>query len=152
MINIAKVKIETIDDLVNYLLQKKFNIRINEIINAIDTFSSNNNGLFDDIEIYEQKTHSNYIFVDTKFPHNKFAGINAHNAHNKGGVFPAAVSQLVRFLKMAYVLRVGKEYMEENKIEASSKKWIKVSVEPENKEAGLKEWRIIGSDFSNSKK
>ncbi len=140
MINIAKVKIETIDDLVNYLLQKKFNIRINEIINAIDIFSSNNNGLFDDIEIYEQKTHSNYIFVDTKFPHNKFAGINAHNALNKGGVFPAAVSQLVRFLKMAYVLRVGKEYMEENKIEASSKKWIKVSVEPENKEAGLKEW------------
>lgn len=144
MINTAKIKLNTIDDLVNYLLQKKFNIKISEIIEAIKTFSSNNNGIFDDIEVYQQKTHSNYVFVDTKYPHNKFAGINAHNVGNKGGVFPAAVSQLVRFLKMAYVLRAGSEYLEEMTVEASSQKWVKVSdVEAKKSKmhpGSLKEW------------
>ena len=140
MINTAKAKLSTIDDLINYLLQKKFNIKIEEIINAIRSYSSNNNGIFDDIEIHQQKTHSNYIFVDTRFPQNKFAGINAHNVGNKGGVFPAAVSQLIRFLKMAYVLRAGSEYLEGNTVEAKSNKWVKVSDVEAMHPGGLKEW------------
>lgn len=144
MINTAKVKLNTIDDLVNYLLQKKFNIKIDEIVDAIRTFSSNNEGIFDDIEIYQQKTHSNYVFVDTKFPHNKFAGINAHNVGNKSGVFPAAVSQLIRFLKMAYILRRGSDYLNNMTVEANSQKWVKISdVEAKKSKmhpGGLQEW------------
>ena len=43
--------------------------------------------------------------MDKKHPENSFTGINAHNAGNKGGVFPASVSQLARFLIKAVELR-----------------------------------------------
>ena len=43
--------------------------------------------------------------MDKKYPENSFSGINAHNAGNKGGVFPASVSQLARFLIKAVELR-----------------------------------------------
>ena len=141
MIHFAKIKIDSIENLVDYLQQRKFNIKINEIINAIQTFSRNNNGLFDDIEIYQQKTHSNYIFVDTKFPNNKFAGINAHNVGNKGGVFPAAVSQLIRFLKMAYILRVGSEVLDEQIEDEEPPKFRKVEAKRSKMHpGGLKDW------------
>jgi hypothetical protein len=141
MIHFAKIKIDSIENLVDYLQQRKFNIKINEIINAIQAFSRNNNGLFDDIEIYQQKTHSNYIFVDTKFPNNKFAGINAHNVGNKGGVFPAAVSQLIRFLKMAYILRVGSEVLDEQIEDEEPPKFRKVEAKRSKMHpGGLKDW------------
>jgi hypothetical protein len=137
MIHFAKIKIDSIESLVDYLQQRKFNIKINEIINAINTFSRNNDGIFDDIEIYQQKTHSNYVFEDLKFPSNKFAGINAHNVGNKGGVFPAAVSQLIRFLKMAYILRVGSEVLNNQLEDELDPKFRKVEAK---NHGGLQDW------------
>ncbi len=141
MIHLAKIKIDSIENLVDFLQQRKFNIRINEIINAIESFSKSNDGIFDDIQIYQHKTHSNFIFVDTKFPNNKFAGINAHNVGNKGGVFPAAVSQLIRFLKMAYILRMGNEILESQIEEEEPPKFKKVEAKRSKMHpGGLKDW------------
>ena len=141
MIHLAKIKIDSIENLVDFLQQRKFNIRINEIINAIESFSKSNDGIFDDIQIYQHKTHSNFIFVDTKFPNNKFAGINAHNVGNKGGVFPAAVSQLIRFLKMAYILRMGSELLDSQIEEEEPPKFKKVEAKRSKMHpGGLKDW------------
>ena len=154
MINLAKVKLESIEHLVDFLQQRKFNIKINEIINAIETFSKNNNGIFDDIEIYQHKTHTNYMFIDTKFPNNKFAGINAHNVGNKGGVFPASVSQLIRFLKMAFILRVGSEVLDQQLDDEPMPKFRKVEAKKKKNHGGLDDWfkREKWVDVSRPKK
>ena len=94
-----------IEQLTQYLYSKKYKLRINEIICIIQKFSKANDGIFDDIRIATHKNHTVYTFVDLKHPDNKFSGINAHNAGNSGGVFPASVSQLIRFLNKAYDLR-----------------------------------------------
>jgi len=94
-----------IENLTQYLYSKKYKLKINEIICIIEKFSKANDGIFDDIKISTHKNHSVYIFTDMKHLDNRFSGINTHNAGNSGGVFPAAVSQLIRFLNKAYELR-----------------------------------------------
>jgi hypothetical protein len=94
-----------IEKLTQYLYSKKYKLKINEIICIIEKFSKANDGIFDDIKISAQKNHSVYIFTDMKHLDNRFSGINTHNAGNSGGVFPAAVNQLIRFLNKAYELR-----------------------------------------------
>jgi hypothetical protein len=95
----------TIKDLSGYLYSKKYKLKINEIICAIEKFSKANDDIFEDIIISMHKNHSVFTFRDMRFPENKFSGINTHNAGNCGGVFPAAVNQLIRFLNKAYELR-----------------------------------------------
>jgi hypothetical protein len=105
-IKLSAKKYKTIKELAEYLVAKKRTISIDEIFDAIDSFKMQYPNLLDGIEYGSRhKTHTNYIFMDKKHPENSFTGINAHNAGNKGGVFPASVSQLARFLIKAVELR-----------------------------------------------
>jgi len=105
-IKLSDKKFKTIKQLAEYLVAKKRTIGINEIFAAIDSFKMQSPDLLNGIEYGSRhKTHTNYIFLDKKHPENSFTGINAHNAGNKGGVFPASVSQLARFLIKAVELR-----------------------------------------------
>lgn len=105
-IKLSAKKYKTIKDLAEYLVAKKRTISINEIFDTIESFQMQFPDLLDGIEYGSRhKTHTNYLFLDKKYPENSFSGINAHNAGNKGGVFPASVSQLARFLIKAVELR-----------------------------------------------
>lgn len=68
-----------------------------------------------------------------------FSGINYHSAANPRGVFPAAVNQLCKFLRMAYTLRVGSQVLEEMKETTAAPKWRIVEAKLD-KEADLREW------------
>jgi len=105
-IKLSAKKFKTIKDLAEYLVAKKRTISIDEIFYTIESFQMQFPDLLDGIEYGSRhKTHTNYLFLDKKYPENSFSGINAHNAGNKGGVFPASVSQLARFLIKAVELR-----------------------------------------------
>ena len=105
-IKLSAKKYKTIKDLAEYLVAKKRTISINEIFDTIESFQMQFPDLLDGIEYGSRhKTHTNYLFLDKKYPENSFSGINAHNAGNKGGVFPASVSQLARVLIKAVDVR-----------------------------------------------
>ena len=105
-VKLSAKKFKTVKDLAEHLVAKKRTISIEEIFDALNSFRSNFPDLLEGIEYGNRhKTHTNYVFLDTLFPENSFPGINAHNAGNKGGVFPASVSQLARFIIKAVELR-----------------------------------------------
>ena len=138
---ITAKRFKTLDDLCDELIARKRTIRINEIVDMVQDFSKQNEGIFDDIIISDDRNHSNKTFFDSRFPshpHNKeFSGINYHSAANPRGVFPASLNQLCKFLKMAYTLRVGSQVLEEMKQTTASPKWR--IVEAKN-HGGLDDW------------
>lgn len=140
---ITAKRFKTLDDLCDELIARKRTIRINEIVDMVQDFSKQNEGIFDDIIISDDRNHSNKTFFDSRFPshpHNKeFSGINYHSAANPRGVFPASVNQLCKFLRMAYTLRVGSQVLEEMKETTAAPKWRIVEAKLD-KEADLRVW------------
>ena len=132
---------KTLDALCDELIARKRTLKIDEIVDMVQDFSKQNDGIFDDIIISDDRNHSNKTFFDSRFPshpHNKeFSGINYHSAANPRGVFPASLNQLCKFLKMAYTLRVGSQVLGEMKQTTASPKW-KI-VEAKN-HGGLDDW------------
>jgi hypothetical protein len=139
---IAK-RYKTLDALCDELIARKRTLRIDEIVDMVKDFSKQNEGIFDDIIISDDRNHSNKTFFDSRFPsypHNKeFSGINYHSAANPRGVFPASLNQLCKFLRMAYTLRVGSQVLEEMKETTAAPKWRIVEAKLD-KEADLREW------------
>jgi len=130
-----------LDALCDELIARKRTLKIDEIVDMVQDFSKQNDGIFDDIIISDDRNHSNKTFFDSRFPshpHNKeFSGINYHSAANPRGVFPASLNQLCKFLKMAYTLRVGSQVLEEMKETTAAPKWR--IVEAKN-HGGLDDW------------
>jgi hypothetical protein len=139
---IAK-RYKNLDALCDEMIARKRTIKIDEIVDMVKDFSKQNEGIFDDIIISDDRNHNNKTFFDSRFPshpHNKeFSGINYHSAANPRGVFPAAVNQLCKFLRMAYTLRVGSQVLEEMKETTAAPKWRIVEAKLD-KEADLREW------------
>ena len=137
---IAK-RYKNLDALCDEMIARKRTIKIDEIVDMVKDFSKQNEGIFDDIIISDDRNHSNKTFFDSRFPshpHNKeFSGINYHSAANPRGVFPASVNQLCKFLRMAYTLRVGSQVLEEMKETTAAPKWR--IVEAKN-HGGLDDW------------
>lgn len=123
---IAK-RYKNLNALCDEIIARKRTIKIDEIVDMVKDFSKQNEGIFDDIIISDDRNHNNKTFFDSRFPshpHNKeFSGINYHSAANPRGVFPAAVNQLCKFLRMAYTLRVGSQVLEEMKETTAAPKW-----------------------------
>ena len=134
-------RFKTLDALCDELIARKRTLKIDEIVDMVQDFSKQNDGIFDDIIISDDRNHSNKTFFDSRFPshpHNKeFSGINYHSAANPRGVFPASLNQLCKFLKMAYTLRVGSQVLEEMKETTAAPKWR--IVEAKN-HGGLDDW------------
>ena len=139
---IAK-RYKNLDALCDEMIARKRTIKIDEIVDMVKDFSKQNEGIFDDIIISDDRNHNNKTFFDSRFPshpHNKeFSGINYHSAANPRGVFPAAVNQLCKFLRMAFTLRVGSQVLEEMKETTAAPKWRIVEAKLD-KEADLREW------------
>lgn len=138
---VTSKRYKSLDDLCDELIARKRTIKINEIVDMVQDFSKQNDGIFDDIIISDDRNHSNKKFFDSRFPsnpHNKeFSGINYHSAANPRGVFPASLNQLCKFLKMAYTLRVGSQVLEEMKETTAAPRWR--IVEAKN-HGGLDDW------------
>ena len=70
-IKLSAKKYKTIKDLAEYLVAKKRTISIDEIFDAIKSFQMQSPGLLDGIEYGSRhKTHTNYLFLDKKYPEN----------------------------------------------------------------------------------
>ena len=143
---IAK-RYKTLDALCDELIARKRTLRIDEIVDMVKDFSKQNEGIFDDIIISDDRNHNNKTFFDSRFPshpHNKeFSGINYHSAANPRGVFPASLNQLCKFLRMAYTLRVGSQVLKEMKETTAAPKWRLVVSKNHSgftKSADLRDW------------
>lgn len=143
---IAK-RYKTLDVLCDELIARKRTIKIDEIVDMVKDFSKQNEGIFDDIIISDDRNHNNKTFFDSRFPshpHNKeFSGINYHSAANPRGVFPASLNQLCKFLRMAYTLRVGSQVLKEMKETTAAPKWRLVVSKNHSgftKSADLRDW------------